>query len=227
MTNSEIALKYINLAIPCVAQNVMRTFIAVANLYFIGHLGNTSMTAGFGLAVSCTGILGWSILAAVNCAQETLTSQAFGAGQLRLCGVYLNRGRIVLIAVTIPLAIIFWFSESIFLMLKQDPEVARYAGKYVHVQMISLFFIGQFDLTKRFLMQVQVAWVPFFANIVCTALHLLWLYILIVRMNLEIVGAGIAMATTGFLLLSSVTAVSYFIPSIRPALFCPNADSFT
>lgn len=133
----------------------------------------------------------------------------------------------VLIAVTIPLAIIFWFSESIFLMLKQDPEVARYAGKYVHVQMISLFFIGQFDLTKRFLMQVQVAWVPFFANIVCTALHLLWLYILIVRMNLEIVGAGIAMATTGFLLLSSVTAVSYFIPSIRPALFCPNADSFT
>lgn len=68
---------------------------------------------------------------------------------------------------------------------------------------------------------------PFFANIVCTALHLLWLYILIVLMNLEIVGAGIAMATTGFLLLSSVTTVSYFIPSIRPALFCPNSDSFT
>ena len=42
----------------------------------------------------------------LSCAQETLTSQAYGAKNLYLCGVYLNRGVVILITFYILLAVI-------------------------------------------------------------------------------------------------------------------------
>ena len=46
-----------------------------------------------------------SISKGLNCAQETLTSQAFGANNLRLCGIYLNRGTVILTLFFIILAL--------------------------------------------------------------------------------------------------------------------------
>lgn len=55
-----------------------------------------------------------SVMIGLNAAQETLTSQAFGAGNLQLCGLYLNRGRFILTAFFIPLAtIVMLFAENI------------------------------------------------------------------------------------------------------------------
>ena len=51
------------------------------------------------------------VLAGVNCAQETLVSQAYGQGQMRLTGTYLNRGRIIMSLVYVPLAVLLCFSE--------------------------------------------------------------------------------------------------------------------
>ena len=67
-----------------------------------------------------------SFLIGMNMAQDMLTSQAFGAGNLRLCGLYLNRGILILLAVFIPLALIpAIFAEKMFLACGQDPEVSR------------------------------------------------------------------------------------------------------
>lgn len=58
-----------------------------------------------------------NVFIGLNASQEMFTSQAFGAGNLRLCGIYLNRGRFILMAFFIPLAIgpIVW-AEDFFLM---------------------------------------------------------------------------------------------------------------
>ena len=42
----------------------------------------------------------------LNGALETLVSQSYGSGNLKLCGVYLNRGRFVLLCSFIPVAVI-------------------------------------------------------------------------------------------------------------------------
>ena len=57
------------------------------------------------------------VLAGVNCAQETLVSTAFGQGQLKLCGVYLNRGRVIMSVVYLPLALLLSFSYQILITL--------------------------------------------------------------------------------------------------------------
>jgi MATE family multidrug resistance protein len=48
-----------------------------------------------------------------------------------MCGVYLNRGRFVLILVFIPLAVILAFSKSFFLAIDMDRETAEVAGTYI------------------------------------------------------------------------------------------------
>ena len=63
----------------------------------------------------------------VNCAQETLVSQAYGAGDLRLCGVYLNRGRAIDTAIFIPLLVVGLYSNHLLAALGQDATVIKYA----------------------------------------------------------------------------------------------------
>lgn len=100
--------------------------MVVTNGVFAGHTNDSTMIAVVGLSGVCCNILVLSLMIGINSAQETLTSQAFGAGNLQLCGVYLNRGIFVLTAFFIPLAIIvMFFTEEILLALGQDPEVSR------------------------------------------------------------------------------------------------------
>jgi len=84
------------------------------------------MMAGVGMGNMIMNILGLTIAMGLNGALETLSSQAFGSSNLELCGVYLNRGRLILILVYIPITIILLQAERILLAVGQDPEVAKY-----------------------------------------------------------------------------------------------------
>mmetsp|Transcript_29730 Transcript_29730/g.36898 ORF Transcript_29730/g.36898 Transcript_29730/m.36898 type:complete len:83 (-) Transcript_29730:1128-1376(-) len=81
-------------------------------IVFAGRMNDTVNVAVVGLATSFTAIMMLAILIGLNTAQESLTSQSFGAGNLRLCGLYLNRGSFILITFFVPLAVLTaMFSE--------------------------------------------------------------------------------------------------------------------
>ena len=72
-------------------------------------------------------MLGLSIIIGFNGALETLVSQAYGSGNLKMCGVYLNRGRFILIAAFIPVIFILHHTEQILIFIGQNPVVAMHA----------------------------------------------------------------------------------------------------
>jgi Na+-driven multidrug efflux pump len=47
----------------------------------------------------------------LNSAVETLVSQAFGSKEMWLCGLYLQRGRVLVCVIFIPIFILFCYSE--------------------------------------------------------------------------------------------------------------------
>ena len=71
------------------------------------------------------------ILTGINCAQETLVGPAYGQGQLKLCGTYLNRGRAIITVAYIPLLLLMCFSEKVLVSLGQNALVATYAFNYI------------------------------------------------------------------------------------------------
>jgi len=95
----------------------MGLLLFMINLYYIGLLNDAAMTAGLGIGTVLIQILGFTVAMGTNIAQETLTSHSFGANNLERCGVLLNRGRMILLTVFIPISFAFWFSESIFLVI--------------------------------------------------------------------------------------------------------------
>ncbi len=81
------------------------------NIIFIGRLDDAAKLAGVGLGTTILNMLCFSILLGMNGALETLVSQAYGFGDIQLCGIYLNRSRLINTVVFIPLMLILFCSE--------------------------------------------------------------------------------------------------------------------
>ena len=64
------------------------------------------MIAGVGMGNMIMNMIGMSVIIGINGALETLCSQSYGANNLRLCGIYLNRSRFVLLMCFIPISLI-------------------------------------------------------------------------------------------------------------------------
>jgi Na+-driven multidrug efflux pump len=64
----------------------------------------------------------------LNGAIATLVSQAFGGGNVRKCGVYLNRGRIISLVAFIPITIALLLCEQFMVAIGMDPVASFYAG---------------------------------------------------------------------------------------------------
>ena len=134
---------FYDIALPAIVSNSLGFIMVTANSICAGRLDDPSILAAVGLGNVCCLICFVTMYMGLNGAQETLTTQAFGYGNLHLCSIYLNRGFFINLVFYIPLAFgPAFFSESIFLSLGQDPQVSKLAQTYIQYSMPGLFFHG-------------------------------------------------------------------------------------
>ena len=81
----------------------------------MGHQDDPDLIAGVGLGAMLLNVCCFAISQGLNGTLETYVSQAFGAQEYKLCGVYLNRARAILIVVLFPVAVMFIFSDFILI----------------------------------------------------------------------------------------------------------------
>lgn len=110
------------------------------NLVFAGHLGNPVYVAAAGLGNMYANITCLLVIYGLNSAIATLCSQAYGSGNMRKCGIYLNKGRIAIIIFFVPIFGVMFLCEAFLLMLRMDPETAKQAQIYTYGIVVSLFF---------------------------------------------------------------------------------------
>uniref|UniRef100_A0A8R7RAA4 Protein DETOXIFICATION n=1 Tax=Triticum urartu TaxID=4572 RepID=A0A8R7RAA4_TRIUA len=84
------AKRLLRLAGPLVASGILRCALQLVSVMFVGHLGELPL-AGASLATSLANVTGFSLLAGMASALDTLCGQAFGARQYHLLGVYKQR----------------------------------------------------------------------------------------------------------------------------------------
>jgi MATE family multidrug resistance protein len=89
----------------------------VVNLLFIGQMNDPNILAGVGMGNCIQNMCGYSVVVGLNGALETLVSQAYGAKNYDQCGVYLNRGRIVLLITFTLVFIILSHTEVILVAI--------------------------------------------------------------------------------------------------------------
>ena len=84
------------------------------------------MLSAVGLTNICLNSVVIDILVGINSGMETLASQAYGARDFQLYGIYLNRGILILTAIFIPVSLLIsTFSEACLISLGIDHQVSQ------------------------------------------------------------------------------------------------------
>ncbi|KAJ6390808.1 hypothetical protein OIU77_024926 [Salix suchowensis] len=158
---------------------------------FVGHIGDIELSA---VAISLSVIANFSFgfLLGMGSALETLCGQAFGAGQVDLLGVYMQRSWIILFVACLFLLPLYVFATPVLKLLGQRNDIAELAGKFT-IQVIPQMFSLAINFPTQKFLQAQskvgvLAWIGLVALI--THIGILYLFINVFKWGLA--GAAIA-----------------------------------
>ena len=224
---SKLFMTFTKLVVPSFLTNIMAFLGNTTTVVYAGQSNNEVWLAAIGLSNASVGIMMTSMLVGVNSAQETLSSQAFGANQLRLCGIYLNRGIMILNAAYLPLALSAGiFGEKILNALGQEPEVTAVSIDIIRIMLIAVFLWGHYDLRKRWLSCQRITFVPMIASFIATAVLVPACYIFMYTCNLGIKGIAVAAVVKEFTALAITVVYCYCKPEIRQVMQPHSCESF-
>ena len=213
---------YILIALPAITECIFMHLGILIITLFANNLSDTAL-AGVGIGSAFNELLCITLLTGLNQAQQTLVSQAYGYGNLSLCGVLLNRGRIIVILIFVPLTLMMSYSDSILEALNQDAEVTQYAFSYILLSTPGTFFFLMFDLTRKFLNSMTITWIPMTAQLFATAMLPFWCHVMLEQYDGMILGLAMAYNMTQFILFMTVTILAYLKSEIRAAMVLPEA----
>jgi multidrug resistance protein, MATE family len=131
-------------------------------------------------------------------ALHTLCGQAYGARQYRLLGIYKQRAMVILTMTSVPLSIVWFYTEPILARLGQDADISAEAGTFARWMIPSLFAYGLLQCHVRFL-QTQNVVVPVMASSgAAAACHLVVCWVLVYGLGLGSRGAALSSAVANW-----------------------------
>ena len=109
----ELLYHIFRISAPTIVSQLLLQCTYFINTVYAGGLNDHAKLAGVGVGVSILECFTLYILIGLNGAMEIQVAKAYGAEQFILCGVYLNRARIINTIVFVPLMVLMFFSGSI------------------------------------------------------------------------------------------------------------------
>jgi MATE family multidrug resistance protein len=215
-----------SLAVPNVLIFVLTNINEMVSLVFIGQTGNEDFISTVGLGSSVLGLIILQPLLAIGSSLDTLISQEFGKGNLKLCGDYLNKAVVFFIVMFIPLSCILPFVKDILLAVRFEKSLAELLGSYVPRMVLYAFTYGSFYLFNRFLNAQQIVYPQMAITILTSLLHPLLCYIFIFKQNLGCLGINISYTIIGSISFLSILLYLYFSKTPKQALVTPSFDTF-
>ncbi|KAJ8621042.1 hypothetical protein MRB53_029571 [Persea americana] len=159
---------------------------------FVGHVGTLELAA---VSVENSVVAGFAygIMLGMGSALETLCGQAFGAGKLRMMGVYMQRSWIILLCTALVLVPIYVFSPPILKLMGETSEISDLAGKFAVWMLPQLFaYALNFPIQKFLQAQRKVMVMAVVAGVVLV-IHVVLSWLLILKLKWGLVGAAVTL----------------------------------
>lgn len=196
--------KLLSLAIPVAATQLSTMLLGFVDTVMVGRVSVDAMAAAslanvwiFGTIMFANGIV---------MGIDPLITQAHGAGESRTVALSLQRGTILALVLSVPVAGLFLWTEQVLLFAGQDPQLARVAGEYAAVQAPSVPFFLAYTALRQYLQGRELVrpalWVILIANVFNIGFNWVLIFGNLGFPALGVVGAGYATALTraiGFL----------------------------
>ena len=165
---------------------------AVVTTLCISRLDRPDLLAAFGLGNLITNVFGLSIGVGLTSVLETLVAQAYGADNMHLAAIHLNRSRLVVVIASLPSFVFLWYTDKLLLLMGQDESVSALAAQFTRWNLIGLLPFFLYNCSTSYLRSCQRPQPPLIVNVIGSILHLGLSVYLINTLRYELVGAAIA-----------------------------------
>lgn len=153
--------------------------------------------ANISAAITC-----FTIFQGLATSLDTLCAQAYGYGHEHLVGLYCQRMVLLLLCLSVPVAVLWAYSEAVLVHVVASPASARYASRYLRVLIGAIPGYVVFESGKRFLQAQGLFRATTYVLLVAAPVHYALMYGLVARWGF--VGAPVAVAVTRSLLLPAL-----------------------
>ncbi|GKV29843.1 hypothetical protein SLEP1_g38733 [Rubroshorea leprosula] len=133
-------------------------------------------------------------------ALETLCGQAFGAGKLRMLGVYMQRSWVILLTTSCVLLPIYIWSRQILELVGETTEISEAAGKFAVWMIPQLFAYAMNFPIQKFLQAQRKVFVMAAISAVVLVLHAFFSWLTILHLGWGLTGAAITLNTSWWLI---------------------------
>ncbi|OIT40432.1 protein detoxification 31 [Nicotiana attenuata] len=180
------------LAGPAIFASLCRYSLGAVTQTFAGHLGTLELAA---VSVENSVIAGFSfgIMLGMGSALETLCGQAFGAGQIDMLGVYMQRSWVILNTTAVLLMLLYIFAAPFLRLIGQTEDISREAGKMALYMIPQLYaYAMNFPIAKFLQAQSKImvmAWIAAIALV----LHTFFSWLFMLKLGWGLVGAAVVL----------------------------------
>ncbi|XWS63716.1 hypothetical protein CRYUN_Cryun06bG0125600 [Craigia yunnanensis] len=180
------------LAGPAMFTSICKYSLGAITQVFAGHVGTLALAA---VSIENSVIAGFSfgVMLGMGSALETLCGQAFGAGQIDMLGVYMQRSWIILNSTALILLFLYIFAEQILKLIGQTEEISEAAGIFAMWMIPQLFaYAMNFPMAKFLQSQSKIMAM---AVIAATALvlHTIFSWLLMLKLGWGLIGAAVVL----------------------------------
>ncbi|CAD6248936.1 unnamed protein product [Miscanthus lutarioriparius] len=173
-----------------------------------GHIGNRELSA-VAIGLSVISNFSFGFLLGMGSALETLCGQAFGAGQVAMLGVYMQRLWIVLAASAALLTPLYVYAAPVLRLLGQDEGIAAAAGTFTRGIIPQMFALAVNFPAQKFLQAQSKVGVLAWIGLAALLAHVALLALFVSVLGWGVAGAALAYDVSSWL--TSLAQVAYVL----------------
>ncbi|XP_023728593.1 protein DETOXIFICATION 31 [Lactuca sativa] len=180
------------LAGPAIFTTVFQYSLGAITQTFAGHVGTLDLAA---VSVENSVIAGFSfgVMVGMGSALETLCGQAFGAGQVDMLGVYMQRSWVILFVTALILLPLYIFATPLLLLIGQTHDISHAAGQMA-IWMIPQLFAYAFNFPiAKFLQAQSKIMVMAYISAVALVIHTIFSWLLMLKLGWGLWGGAIVL----------------------------------
>ncbi|XP_057952977.1 protein DETOXIFICATION 31-like [Malania oleifera] len=180
------------LAGPAIFTSLCQYSLGAITQVFAGHVGTLDLAA---VSIENSVIAGFSfgVMLGMGSALETLCGQAYGAGQVDMLGIYMQRSWVILNTTAVFLCFIYIFAAALLKAIGQTAAISKAAGTFAVWMIPQLFaYAVNFPIAKFLQAQSKIMAMAVISA-VALVLHTVFSWLLMLKLGWGLVGAAIVL----------------------------------
>ncbi|XP_051126374.1 protein DETOXIFICATION 48-like [Andrographis paniculata] len=196
---------------------------AMISMLFLGYLGELEL-AGGSLSIGVANITGYSVISGLAMGMEPICGQAYGAKQMKLLGLTLQRTVVLLLVTCLPISVTWLNMKTILRWCNQDGEIAAVAQTFIVFAVPDLFFLAVLHPIRIYLRTQGITLPLTYCSLLSVALHVPINFALVTYFRWGVAGVAAAMAITDLNLVVLLCLYVYFSGVYRESWVVPGLD---